>query len=65
MKTMNISKLSLKELIKLEKQLERDIEQRADYLADCGNGLADFEDDQEIHEMSVLLDKVVKRIVSL
>jgi len=63
MKTLNINKLSLKELTKLERQLESDIEQRADYLADCGN--PNFEDDQEIHEMEVMLDKVVKRILSL
>lgn len=59
---MNINKLSLKELVKLERQLDRDIEQRADYLADCGN--PNFEDDQEIHDMEVMLDKVSKLIAN-
>jgi hypothetical protein len=63
MKTLNINKLSLKELTKLERQLESDIAQLADYFVDCGN--PNFEDDQEIHEMGVMLDKVVKRILSL
>ena len=62
MKAINISKLSLKEAIKLEKQLNADIEQRADYLADCGNSMTDWEDDHEIHEMSKMLDKVSKHI---
>lgn len=63
MSTININKMSFKELVKLEKQLNADIEQRADYLTDCGN--PNFEDDQEIHEMEVMLDKVCKRIDSL